>query len=388
VPFEQETFVSSTFRGSALELCIFGESHGAAIGMTLDGLPSGEPIDHDELAAFMARRAPDGGVYSTARHEGDKPRFLSGLKQDKTCGTPLVALIENHDAHSADYEQLRWIPRPGHVDFTAWTRFGDAADLRGGGHYSGRLTAPLCLAGGIALQMLSRRGIEVGSHLLSVGEVSDQAFDPVNLSAAELHQAAARKPATLDSAAGADMLSAIAEAAAEGDSLGGVVECAALGLPIGLGEPLFDGIENQLARLVFAIPAVRGIEFGSGFQAACLRGSEHNDDFCVQDGRVRTLSNNHGGVLGGMASGMPLIFRVAFKPTPSIAREQQSVDLRSLEPVSLSVPGRHDPCLAVRAVACVEAACALALLDLLLSSGDLASGDESGTISGERGETA
>ena len=289
--------MSSEF-GSLLKISVFGQSHGRAIGVVVDGLPAGEAIDLEELNAFLARRKPGKSPLSTARREADAPVFLSGLENGVTCGAPLCAVIENGDQHSSDYDALRDKPRPGHADYTAFVKWGGQADMRGGGHFSGRLTAPLCIAGGIAKQILSRRGVYVGAHLQSVGTVADALF-PLRPTK-ELFDAVAAKPfPVLDDQAGERMQALILETRKNLDSVGGVVECAATGLPAGLGEPMFGGVENRLAAALFGIPAVKGVEFGDGFAAARSRGSENNDPFVMEDGRVQTETNHAGGILGG-----------------------------------------------------------------------------------------
>ena len=344
--------------GEHLHLTIFGQSHAPAIGMTLEGLPAGEAIDMEALQGFLNRRAPGQNEWSTPRKEADVPEFLSGLVGNVTCGTPLTAIIRNTNTRSGDYAGLSVVPRPGHADFTAAVKYGGHADFAGGGAFSGRLTAPLCIAGGICLQLLRRRGITVISRIAAIGGVTDPA--PLTASTAE-------KPfPVVEDAAGEAIRAAIAAAKAEGDSVGGIIECAVLGLPVGLGGPLFDGMEGKIASIIFGIPAVKGIEFGAGFAAAALRGSENNDAFTVENGTVKTVTNHCGGILGGITNGMPLTFRTAFKPTPSIAKEQQSVNLTSLTPETLRVQGRHDPCIVPRAVPCVEAAAAVAVYDALL----------------------
>ena len=331
----------------------------------MDGLPAGEKIDEDALAAFMARRAP-GKTLSTARKEADRVRILSGVLGGVTCGAPLALMIENTDQKSADYDLLRRLPRPGHADFPAHEKWRGMNDVRGGGHFSARLTAPLCAAGAILLQLYERRGIRIGAHLFSVCGVNDTPFDPLTVSIDDLALCFSRYPAVLDEAAGEAMLRAVAALRDAGNSGGGVVECAVLGLPVGLGSPIFDGLENRIAKAVFGIPAVKGIEFGEGFAASNMTGAENNDPYTVRNGRVEPLSNHAGGILGGLSNGAPLIFRAAFKPTPSIALEQRTVDLNTLEEAALRVGGRHDPCVALRAVPCVEAACAVALADEIL----------------------
>lgn len=350
--------MSSSF-GENIRVSIFGQSHSDAIGVTVDGLPAGEKIDLAQLQRFLDRRAPGRNDYSTARREADVPEILCGLKDGLTCGAPLTAIIRNGDVLSQDYEALRTTPRPGHADFTAQVKYGGAQDAAGGGHFSGRLTAPLCIAGGICLQLLAREGITVISRIASIAGVADEG---------ELTGSTAEKdfPVVSD-VRGEEMRAAIEAARTEGDSVGGVIECAVLGLPAGLGDPMFDGMENRIAAVVFGIPAVKGIEFGAGFAAAAMRGSENNDAFALQDGRVVTKTNHCGGILGGITTGMPISFRAAVKPTPSIAREQESVDLDTMQNVKLRVGGRHDPCIVPRAVPCVEAAAAIAVYDALLS---------------------
>ena len=361
--------MSSEF-GKTLKISVFGQSHGKAIGVNIDGLPAGESIDPDALNAFMARRKPGKSPLSTSRKEADAPVFLSGLENGVTCGFPLCAIIENGDQHSSDYDELREKPRPGHADYTAWVKWHGAADMRGGGHFSGRLTAPLCIAGGIAKQILARRGIFVGAHLLEVAGIPDQPF-PLWPDAALFDAVAAKAFPVLDDGAGERMQAAILAARKDGDSVGGVIQCAAVGLPAGLGDPMFDGLENRLAAALFGIPAVKGLEFGAGFAASRCRGSENNDPFTVEDGRVVTTSNHAGGILGGISTGMPLVFQLAMKPTPSISKPQHTVSLPNMEDAELVVRGRHDPCIAHRAVPVAEAVTAAVLLDVLLENGGL-----------------
>ena len=350
--------MSSSY-GENLRIHIFGESHGPAVGVAVEGIPAGERVDLEELQRFLDRRAPGRNAWSTPRKEADIPEFLSGLREGRTCGTPLTAILKSANTRSGDYDALRDVPRPGHADYTAWVKYGESRDSRGGGHFSGRLTAPLCVAGGICLQLLAREGITVLSRIAAIGGIRDEG---------ELTASTAEKAfPTVSDSAGEAMRSAIAAARAEGDSLGGVIECAVLGLPAGLGDPMFDGMENRIAAAVFGIPAVKGIEFGAGFAAAGLRGSENNDAFSVENGRIITDSNHCGGILGGITDGMPLTFRAAVKPTPSLARPQQSVDLKTGEIVPLTVTGRHDPCIVPRAVPCLEAAAAIAVYDALLA---------------------
>ena len=353
--------------GNRIKISVFGQSHAPAIGVCIDGLPAGFHIDFDELGAFLRRRRPGQGAHTTARNEPDVPEFVSGLLDGVTCGAPITAFIRNTDARSMDYEQLRDIPRPSHADYTAYVKYGEARDVRGGGAFSGRLTAPLCIAGGICLQLLRREGIYVGAHIAQIGGIADRLFDPAGVGVEDMKALSVADFPVLDADAGERMLEAIESARSEGDSLGGIVECAAVGIPAGIGDPMFEGMENRLAAVVFSIPAVKGVEFGNGFSAAGLRGSENNDSFYMHGDVVRTLTNNHGGILGGITSGMPVLFRAAFKPTPSIGREQKSVSLSQKEDVVLSVSGRHDPCIVPRAVPCVEAAAAIAIYDAIIS---------------------
>lgn len=356
--------MSSEF-GRYLKVSVFGQSHGQAVGVVLDGLPAGEAIDQAELRRFMQRRRP-GGALSTSRREEDEPVFLSGLLEDKTCGSPLCAIIENQDARPQDYAELSALPRPSHADYAAYCKWGGRADLRGGGHFSGRLTAPLCLAGGIAKQLLARRNIHIGAHLAEADGEQDSRF-PLYPSRGLLEEIAAKPFPVLDDASGERMQRTIAVAAEAADSVGGVVECVAIGLPAGLGAPMFDGVENRLAAALFGIPAVKGVEFGAGFASAGKRGSDNNDPFCLNGQReVVTAKNDSGGILGGITNGMPVVLRAAFKPTPSIGQAQQTVNLSTKQAAEITIRGRHDPCIALRAVPAVEAVTALVLLDMIL----------------------
>lgn len=354
--------MSSVF-GRRLNISIFGQSHAEAIGVVIDGFPAGFAVDREALRAFMARRAPGQNAFATPRKEADEVEFLSGLLDGVTCGAPICAVIRNTNTRSGDYRELFDQPRPSHADYPADIRYGGAQDVRGGGHFSGRLTAALCVAGGLCRQYLAEKGIAVGAHIAAVGGVKDTLFDPVSVTAADFPNG---QFPVMDDEAGEAMRAVIEAARREGDSVGGIVECAAVGLPAGIGDPLFDGLENRLSAAVFGIPAVRGIEFGNGFEAAALRGSENNDCYYDDGGTVRTRTNRHGGVLGGISTGMPLVFRAAFKPTPSIAKEQQTLNRRSGQVEPLVIRGRHDPCIVPRAVPCVEAACAIVLCDYLI----------------------
>ena len=346
--------------GENLRLEIFGGSHEPELGMTLRGFPAGEAVDAEALASFLARRAPGRNAWSSARSEKDEPLFRSGLTDGMSDGLPITAVIRNTDARGADYAALAAVPRPGHADYAAWVKTGSIP--AGGGAWSGRMTAALCLAGGVCLQYLERRGVAVLARISELGGIADEG---------ELSEDS--RPCafgTLSAARGEAMKAAIAAAKEEGDSLGGVVECAVFGLPAGLGGPLFEGLEGRLAALLFAIPAVKGAEFGAGFAAARLRGSENNDAFVLRNGRVETATNNCGGLLGGGTDGMPLVFRAAFKP-----------DLSTMTETTLSVPGRHDPCVVPRALPCVEAAAAIALCDAMISLES--AGEELAALRGE-----
>lgn len=350
--------------GNRLKVSLFGQSHSPAIGVVVDGLPAGFAPDMEALRAFMRRRSPGQTLLSTQRKEADLFEVLSGMAEGRLSGAPLAAIIRNRDTQPGDYAGLKDVPRPGHADYPAQVKYKGFQDASGGGHFSGRLTAALCLAGGICLQILAKRGIRVGAHILQVADVEDQAFDPL---APQLDAVQPGYLSVLDAAAGDAMAERINQARLSQDSVGGVIEVAATGLPVGMGSPMFDGVENRLAQAIFAVPAVRGIAFGAGYGAAVMRGSQHNDPYYYQEGgQVRTRSNHHGGVLGGLTTGMPLLFTVAIKPTSSIFLPQESVNLRTGTAATLQLKGRHDPCIVPRAVPCLEAATAITLLDMYL----------------------
>ncbi len=433
----------SSFFGENIHLSIFGQSHSEGIGMALDGIPAGKKIDLERLGAFLARRAPGSSELSTPRKEADIPEFLSGFvfpgsASDNagsgivpetasgttesgivsgtdsraagsaiasasavsgetviavTCGAPVAAVIRNTNTRSKDYSELKTTPRPGHADYTANIKYHGAQDFAGGGHFSGRLTAPLCIAGGICLQLLEQKGISIFTRISSIGNIADNSdFEnyietslqkhPGISSGSDISSATAEKLreisdsirdsilrnglSVIDKDISEKMVQLILDKKAGGDSVGGIIECVVTGLPAGLGDPMFDGMENRIAQAVFAIPAVKGIEFGAGFGASAMCGSEDNDSFRIVNGKVVTETNNCGGILGGITNGMPLVFRAAFKPTPSIAKEQKSVNLETLENTVLTVHGRHDPCIVPRALPVVEAAAALAVYDAYL----------------------
>lgn len=354
--------MSSTY-GEMLKLSIFGQSHGAAIGMTLDGIPAGLPVDLDKLQEFMNRRAPGQNDWSTPRKEEDRPEFLAGILNGYTCGAPIAAVIHNNNTRSKDYSNLHDCPRPGHADYTAQVKYKGYQDVAGGGHFSGRLTAPLCIAGGLCRQWLEAEGIRIGARIQGIGDIFDNyAPDPLDC---ELDQIPQDFPVFTPSVA-EQMKEKIAQARADGDSVGGIIECYAEGVPAGLGEPMFGGMESRIAQIVYGIPAVKCVEFGIGAMAACIPGGLNNDKFFFANGTVKTTTNHCGGILGGITNGMPLVFSVAIKPTPSIAKPQQTVNLKTGENTTLEIKGRHDPCIVPRAVPVVEAAAAIAIYDAYL----------------------
>lgn len=341
---------------------IFGESHGPAIGVVLEGVPPCLTLDLDFLQREMARRAPGKSDLATARKEADQVRILSGVFQGKTTGAPLAMVIENADQHSGDYEALRDTPRPSHGDYAGFVRSRGCLDYRGGGHFSGRLTAPLVAAGAVAKQLLAQRGVRVGSHISTIYGVNDAAFDDP----AELLPLADAEFPVLDAARGEEMRQAIREAKEGQDSVGGAIECAVTGLPAGLGEPDFGrNVEGIFSQYLFAVPAVKAVAFGAGVAFAYLKGTEANDPFERRDGQVTTKTNNAGGVNGGITNGMPVVFEVTLRPTPSISLPQESVNLRTGEEVEIEIKGRHDPCIVPRAVPVIEAAAALAACEVL-----------------------
>lgn len=356
--------MSSTY-GEHLKLSIFGQSHGDAVGMTLEGIPAGLPVDSLKLQSFLDRRAPGRSDYSTPRKEPDVPEFQSGIVNGFTSGAPIRAIIRNTNTKTSDYEALKNCPRPGHADYTAHIKFGGSVNMAGGGQFSGRMTAPMCIAGGLCKQWLEAKGVCIGAHIAAIGGIADEPvfLDWVNPDLKEIHH----DFPVLNKDAGEKMLEAIRNARSQGDSLGGLIECVITGLPAGIGDALFGGMESRIAQIVYGIPAVKGLEFGSGFVGSYLRGSENNDAFTVVDGTIRTVTNNAGGILGGITTGMPLVFQVAVKPTPSIAKEQNTVDLSTMENVKIQISGRHDPCIVPRAVPVIEAAAAIAIYDAILS---------------------
>ena len=362
--------------GNTLRVTVFGQSHSAGVGCVVEGLPSGIAVDQERIARFMARRAPGNAPWTTPRKEKDAVRILSGLNPDgRTCGAPLAAVIENTNTRSQDYGNIMGVPRPGHADFAAWAKWHGEQDIPGGGHFSGRLTGPLCIAGAICLQWLEQQGIRIAAHVDECAGVADEHFCALDNSPAAAERLRAQMDAladgrefpAIDKDAAKRMTEAIMAARAQKDSVGGAVECVACGLPAGVGSPMFDGLENTIAYAVFGIPSVKGIEFGAGFAAAAMRGSQNNDPYEVREGTCVPSTNNAGGILGGISTGAPLHFRCALKPISSIGIEQDSVDLERMEPAKLTVRGRHDATAVTRAVPVVEAVTACAVADALLS---------------------
>ncbi len=357
----------SSLWNNRISISIFGESHGPAIGVIIDNLPSGEYIDVEELSRFMSRRAPKKDGTTTSRSEKDMPQILSGVYNEKTTGTPLCAFIQNTDTHSGDYSNISRLVRPGHADYTGAVRYKGFNDVRGGGHFSGRLTAPLCFAGAVCGQILERRGIYTGAHVAAIHNIKDSQFDHVKVSREDILDVRYKEFPVINDKKGELMKADIQKARMACESVGGIIECASVNVPAGIGSPIFDGLENSIAQLVFGIPAVKGLEFGAGFKAAAMLGSQNNDEFYVDEhGHIVTKTNNHGGILGGISSGMPITLNVAIKPTPSISQPQNTVDYRDMKNEVLSVKGRHDPCIVARAVPCVEAAVNIALLAHML----------------------
>lgn len=357
--------MSSEF-GEKIKVSIFGESHGEAIGCVIDGLPSGVRLDMDKIYADMSRRAPGKDKFATPRLEKDIPHILSGTLDDVTTGAPLAMIIENTNTRSGDYGNLLTVPRPSHSDYPAYVKYNGFNDIRGGGHFSGRLTAPIVFAGAVAKQILEEKGIVIGAHISQVGNAFDKAFDKNNISSDLLKKLTSNNFSVIDDNSEEKMREEIESARMAQDSVGGIIECAVIGVPVGVGGNMFSTVESKLSSILFGVPAVKGVEFGEGFGFASMRGSQANDPYCVKDGKVAVKTNNNGGVLGGITTGAPIIFRVAIKPTPSISQPQQSVNLQTMEEETLVVKGRHDPCIVPRAVPVIEATAALGILDLMM----------------------
>lgn len=355
----------SSVWGKNIKVSIFGESHGNGIGAVIDGFPAGLKVDESLIDAYMKRRAP-GGRLATPRKESDAPKVLSGIYNGYTTGAPISVIIENTSQRSSDYNPE--IPRPSHADYPAYVKYCGFGDIRGGGHYSGRLTAPLVFAGALAVAALAEKNIHIGAHLSSVGDDKYGAFSLSDISAAELESLKLKEFPIIDDSAIDRFADKIAEMRAAGDSVGGVIECAVIGMPVGVGAHMFDSVEGRISSIIFGVSGVKGIEFGKGFEISHGCGSEMNDEYCIKDGRVVTASNNCGGIVGGMTNGAPVVFRVAMKPTPSVAIEQNTVNLETNTEIKHSIHGRHDPCIALRAVPVIECAAALAVFDMLLDS--------------------
>lgn len=351
--------------GREFVITVYGESHGKCVGVIIDGCPAGLPLTVADIQADVDRRRPASGPASTARAERDEVEVLSGLLNDRTTGAPINLMVRNEDVDDSDYDRLGGLMRPGHADFTAYMKYGSNADTRGGGMFSGRMTAALVMAGAVARKLLGELGVDIAAHTVEIGGVIARPADFKTIK----DKSRADELRCTDPEAAARIAETIARARENRDSLGGIIEGMAVGLPVGLGEPFFDTLEGDLAKALFSIPAVKGVEFGAGFSAARMKGSENNDPFAFQDGRVVTLSNNAGGVLGGISTGMPLVVRAAVKPTPSIAREQETVDMRGMKESMITIQGRHDSCIVPRAVPVVEAMMAVTLADFALRAG-------------------
>ena len=352
--------MKNTF-GNNVTVTLFGESHGAAVGAVIDGLAPGMQVDLDFIAKQLSRRRPNGNI-STPRQERDEFKILSGVFEGKTTGTPLCIIIPNEDTKSADYSATRGLARPSHADFTANAKYHGFEDYRGGGHFSGRITAALVAAGAVVMPTLAEKGIILATHIKNIADVYDREFDNVEQDILSLHNSGFP---TLCEASEIEMKQRIEEVKAEGDSIGGVTETVVLGMPMGAGEPWFDTVESTLSHILFSIPAVKGVEFGAGFAIADMKGSEANDAFSYEDGIISTKTNNNGGINGGITNGMPIVFRCAVKPTPTIAKPQQTVNMQTLENAELAAKGRHDPCIVHRAAPVIDAVTALALCDIL-----------------------
>lgn len=351
--------------GNNLELSIFGESHGAAIGIVINGIKAGFEINMDKIEQDMERRAPGRNKMSTARKEGDKPKILSGLFEGKTTGAPITMIIENSDTRSKDYSKTKDLMRPGHADYSGFIKYEGFNDYRGGGHFSGRITAPLVFAGALAKQILEEQGIKIGAHIASVGKVKDLSFDKVNLSSEDLEALLKKELPLIDNDKIGLVKEEIEKTRLDNNSIGGTIECGVVGLKAGIGEPFFDSLESKIASLAFSVPAVKGIEFGRGFEFTEILGSEANDQYHIENNEVKTLTNNNGGIIGGISNGMPLTFKVAIKPTPSISRKQKTVDIKTMEEKEIEIVGRHDPCIVQRAVVVIEAIAAIGILELI-----------------------
>lgn len=356
----------SSIWGNRIKIAVFGESHGKSIGVVLDGIPAGIKLDFDVISRYMQRRSPGKNDFSTGRAETDIPEIQSGILNGITTGTPICAIIENNSQHSSDYADIKNAPRPGHADYTAYVKYNGFTDMRGGGHFSGRLTAPIVFAGAVCMQVLKEQGVEIGAHISQIAGINDEPFSPVNIDLSLINELKTEDFPCISEKVATEMKDAIKTAKERGNSVGGVIECAVVGLKAGVGSPLFNSIESAISSLVFSVPAVKGIEFGAGFDIARMKGTESNDSFYIENGVIKTKTNNNGGILGGISNGMPIVFRTAIKPTASIFTEQETVNLETLENCKIKITGRHDPCIVPRAVPVIEAAAAIAILDLML----------------------
>lgn len=359
----------SSIIGNKFKISLFGESHGKCVGVVIDGMPSGFEIDVAKLKSFLDRRRPGSSELATPRSEKDKPVFMSGLKENVSTGFPLCVIVENEDKKSSDYDNLKNIPRPSHCDYTALLKYGGFADLNGSGHMSGRLTAPICIAGGIAKQMLESMGVFVGAHLYAVGDVKDKQYDLVNLDVETLKKTDNTDFPAIDENQSEEMKELIQITKEDKDSIGSIIEVGVVGIPKAVGKPIFNTVEGRLSQMAFSIPGVKGVEFGMGFDCVKLNGSKHNDDYMVVDGKIQTSTNNSSGIVSGMTNGMPIVYRCAFKPTASIGKVQTSVNLKTMKEEKLLIEGRHDPCIGVRAVSVMEAATSLVLIDMIMEEG-------------------
>ena len=352
--------------GKNIIITIFGESHGEAIGIIIDGIPAGISFDQNQIKKELQRRSPGRNDFSTARQEEDHFEILSGYFKEHTTGSPLSAIIRNKDAVSKDYKEIESIMRPAHADYTAHIKYKGFNDYRGGGHFSGRLTAPLVLAGAIAKQLLMIKNIVVGSHIKSILNIEDKTFNTLYIKEELLKALHHKNFPVRDEGQGKKMQEVITTAKNQLDSVGGMIETAIINIPPGLGEPFFDSLESRLSQMIFSIPAVKAIEFGRGFDIARMKGSQAKDEYSIKEGKVRINSNHNGGILGGISNGMPVLFNIAIKPTPSIGKVQRSIDIEKMQEVKLEIQGRHDACILPRAIPVVEAATALVILDLLI----------------------
>jgi len=355
--------------GNQLKIAVFGESHGKGVGVVIDGFPAGFACDQEFINQELARRAPGQSSLTTSRKEEDKPIILSGMLDNATTGAPICIMIPNTDTHSKDYENLRTVPRPRHSDYTGQLRYQGYNDIRGGGHFSGRLTAPIVYAGALCKDFLRKKhNVEIGSHIFSVGGVTDQSFDPVSTDRELLSRLQQETLPLIDHEVEEKIIETVEQARKELDSVGGIIECAVVGAAAGIGSPMFQNVESRISSMLYSVPAVKGVEFGLGFTLAEKRGSEANDSYIKDNGSIRTRTNHNGGISGGITTGMPIVVRAAIKPTPSIGREQVTLNLETGEEEQLHIHGRHDPCIALRAAVVVEAAVAIALMDLYLEA--------------------